>query len=43
MPYEIVAATGDIIMTRKMMRGIKKRAERPADLDLALAGGNPVS
>jgi hypothetical protein len=43
MPYEIVAATGDIIMARKMMRGIKKRAERPADLDPAPAGGNPVA
>jgi hypothetical protein len=43
MPYELVAANGDIIMTRKMMRGIKERAERPADLRPVPAGGNPVS
>jgi hypothetical protein len=43
MPYELVAANGDIIMTRKMMRGIKERAERPADLHPVPAGGNPVS
>jgi hypothetical protein len=30
MPYEVVAANGDIIMMSKMLRGIKKRAERLA-------------
>ena len=30
MLYEAVAANGDIIMIRKTLRGIKKRAERPA-------------
>ena len=28
MLYELVAANGDIVMMRKMLRGIKKRAER---------------
>jgi hypothetical protein len=30
MVYEVVAANGDIVMTRKMLCGIKKRAERLA-------------
>jgi hypothetical protein len=30
MLYEVVAANGDIVMMRKMLRGIKKRAERLA-------------
>jgi hypothetical protein len=37
MLYEVVAANGDIVMIRKMLRGIKKRAERlaadPAPVD----------
>jgi hypothetical protein len=30
MLYEVVAANGDIVMMRKMLRGIKKRAEHLA-------------
>ena len=33
MLYEVVATNGDIIMTRKMLQGIKKRAERLAGRD----------
>jgi hypothetical protein len=37
MLYEVVAANGDIVMIRRMLRGIKKRAERlaadPAPVD----------
>ena len=37
MLYEVVAANGDIVMFRRMLRGIKKRAERlaadPAPVD----------
>jgi hypothetical protein len=30
MLYELVAANGDIVMQRKLLRGIKQRAERLA-------------
>jgi hypothetical protein len=30
MPYEIVAAHGDIVMQMRMLHGIKHRAERRA-------------
>ena len=43
MLYEVVAVNGDIIMTRKMLRGIKTRAERPAARRPAPAGGTPRS
>jgi hypothetical protein len=43
MLYEVVAVNGDIIMTRKMLRGIKARAERPAARRPAPAGGTSRS
>jgi hypothetical protein len=43
MLYEVVAVNGDIIMTRKMLRGIKTRAERLAARRPAPAGGTPRS
>jgi hypothetical protein len=30
MPYELVAVNGDVVMQRKLLRGIKQRAERLA-------------
>ena len=30
MLYELVAANGDVVMQRKLLRGIKQRAERLA-------------
>jgi hypothetical protein len=42
MLYEVVAANGDIVMIRKMLRGIKERAERLA-ADPAPVGGSPSS
>jgi hypothetical protein len=38
MLYEVVAANGDIIMMRKMLRGIKNRAERHRTLEGTPAG-----
>lgn len=43
MLYEVVATNGDIIMTRKMLCGIKTRAERLAALCPVPAGGSPRS
>ena len=42
MLYEVVAANGDIVMIRRMLRGIKKRAERLA-ADPALVDRSPSS
>ena len=43
MLYEVVAVNVDIIMARKMLRGIKDRAERLAGLCPAPAGGTSGS
>lgn len=42
MLYEVVAANGDIVMIRRMLRGIKERAERLA-ADPAPVDGSPSS
>ena len=39
MLYEVVAANGDIVMIRKMLRGIKERAERLAANPAPIDGG----
>jgi hypothetical protein len=43
MLYEVVAMNGDIVMTRKMLGGIKTRAERLAACHLTPAGGSARS